>query len=168
MGNCTPILSLPESRRLDISARIDSNSTHAESGCIIWTGWLDRYGYGKFAMKINGARRHTGAHRAAWLAKMGDIPHGLQIDHLCRNTSCVNVSHMELVTSMENIRRQVASSKLSSYEGMKRGAKAKDTLCAVHGNSEIGIYKRGDGGTYRVCKPCKREYMRTYMRSYKK
>lgn len=168
MGNCTPILSLPENRRLDISVRIDSNSIHTDSGCIAWTGPMDRNGYGKFTAKIKGARRHTGAHRAAWLAKMGDIPRGLQIDHLCMNTSCVNTSHMELVTSKENIRRQVASSKLSSYEGMTRGAKPKEILCDLHGNSEIGIYQRGDGGTYRVCKACKRDYMRTYMRSYKK
>jgi hypothetical protein len=36
---------------------------------------------------------------------VGPIPSGMQIDHLCRNTLCVNPDHMEVVTNAENGRR---------------------------------------------------------------
>lgn len=35
----------------------------------------------------------------------GPIPAGLEIDHLCFNTRCVNVDHLEAVTHLENIHR---------------------------------------------------------------
>jgi len=35
----------------------------------------------------------------------GKIPRGLVIDHLCKNTLCLNPDHLEAVTIKENIRR---------------------------------------------------------------
>jgi HNH endonuclease len=39
---------------------------------------------------------------------VGPVPKGLTIDHLCRNTSCVNPAHMEVVTRAENNQRRHA------------------------------------------------------------
>lgn len=36
---------------------------------------------------------------------VGPIPVGMTIDHLCKNTLCVNPEHLEVVTMGENIRR---------------------------------------------------------------
>lgn len=36
----------------------------------------------------------------------GEIPAGLQVDHLCRNKLCVKVEHMELVSQLVNLRRR--------------------------------------------------------------
>jgi hypothetical protein len=36
---------------------------------------------------------------------VGPIPRGLVIDHLCRNTICVNPDHMQVVTVRENTLR---------------------------------------------------------------
>jgi hypothetical protein len=36
---------------------------------------------------------------------VGEIPEGLELDHLCRNTLCVNPDHLEPVTHAENIQR---------------------------------------------------------------
>lgn len=74
--------------------------------CINWTGQKDNLGYGK--IRLSG--RDFRAHRVAWIMHHGLIPHGLVIDHLCRNTSCVNVDHMEVVT-VEYMRRQYAKGK---------------------------------------------------------
>jgi hypothetical protein len=35
-----------------------------------------------------------------------EIPEGHEVDHLCRNPSCINPGHFELVTKNENIRRK--------------------------------------------------------------
>lgn len=48
------------------------------------------------------------AHRIAWELTNGEIPKGLQIDHLCMNKPCVNPEHMELVTNRENKLRWAA------------------------------------------------------------
>ncbi len=45
------------------------------------------------------------AHRVAHSLAIGPIPKGMEIDHLCRVTLCVNPSHLEAVTHRENVRR---------------------------------------------------------------
>lgn len=74
-------------------------------GCWNFTGCLTDDGYGKFGV----GRRVLRAHRVAYQLMVGEIPLGLDIDHLCRNTRCINPAHMEPVTRRENIRRRTAA-----------------------------------------------------------
>jgi hypothetical protein len=48
------------------------------------------------------------AHRVSYETTIGPVPVGLQLDHLCRNTLCVNPAHLEPVTAAENVRRAAA------------------------------------------------------------
>lgn len=72
--------------------------------CWDWTGPLSSSGYGVIA---SGGRRSPllRTHRVAYELMVGEIPEGLQIDHLCRNRICCNPYHMEPVTQAENLRR---------------------------------------------------------------
>lgn len=45
------------------------------------------------------------AHRIFYKHHVGDIPEGLELDHLCRIMSCVNPAHLEPVTHKENVIR---------------------------------------------------------------
>lgn len=67
--------------------------------CIVWIGGLTSNGYGKFKYK----KRDYRAHRVAWELENGQIPPTLVIDHLCRNSICVNPAHLRAVTQRENI-----------------------------------------------------------------
>ena len=69
--------------------------------CWIWTASKDQNGYGMF----KSARVMVRSHRWAYEEQFGQIPEGLVLDHLCRNTSCVNPAHLEVVTNDENLER---------------------------------------------------------------
>lgn len=71
-----------------------------EDECWPWLACKNK-GYGRF-MLHGKARR---AHRVSYELFAAPIPPGLVIDHLCRNRSCCNPKHMEIVTSHENTLR---------------------------------------------------------------
>jgi hypothetical protein len=69
--------------------------------CWEWTAATNGCGYGWFRFEGRGRL----AHRLAWEILVGPIPEGYDIDHLCRNTLCVNPDHLEPVTRSENLKR---------------------------------------------------------------
>lgn len=72
-------------------------------GCWEWQGFRNELGYG---IAFVGKKRRR-AHRVVYELLVGPIPDGLVLDHLYRNTPCVNPAHLEPVTQRENIRRAV-------------------------------------------------------------
>lgn len=73
-------------------------------GCWNWTGATQAGGYGRF-MVSSRPNVLVLAHRFAYEQACGPIADDLTIDHLCRNTSCVNPEHLEPVTREENALR---------------------------------------------------------------
>src|SRR5258706_12037463 len=69
--------------------------------CWAWTAGTV-CGYGSFSVP---GPRTVRAHRWIYEQVNGPIPDGLQIDHLCRNSLCVNPTHLEAVTGKENAQR---------------------------------------------------------------
>jgi len=72
---------------------------NASNGCWLWTGFVEKFGYGRFYV-IDGKKL---AHRFSWeLFNETCIPKGLVIDHICRNPLCVNPQHLRVVTQAFN------------------------------------------------------------------
>lgn len=65
--------------------------------CLIWNG-PTRNGYG-----IDHLQRRM--HRVRWEERFGQIPEGVEPDHLCQVKRCANIDHLELVTHTVNVRR---------------------------------------------------------------
>lgn len=84
-----------------ILARVEKRVAGHTSPCWLWQGRLTESGYARFSLKD----RETRVHRASYEAFVGPIPPELVIDHLCRNRSCVNPTHLEPVSTRENVRR---------------------------------------------------------------
>lgn len=79
--------------------------------CWIWTASKEKRGYGIWSPHCS--MKTTNAHRYAYTMANGAIPPGLQIDHLCRNHSCVRPSHLEAVTCRTNVLRGIGSAALN-------------------------------------------------------
>lgn len=73
------------------------------SGCWNWTAFKDPKGYGRFQYGTADARL---AYNVSYGLFIGNVPDELQLDHLCRNTSCVNPWHLEPVTGTVNQERR--------------------------------------------------------------
>jgi len=69
-----------------------------EGDCHLWTGHLDKDGYGSFYFR----RKNRRAHRVGWYLTHGEIPKGMFVNHKCGNRHCVNAQHLELLTPREN------------------------------------------------------------------
>lgn len=113
--------------------------------CWLWSGGTHPNGYGYF----DGGY----AHRWAYENAVGEIPPGLEIDHLCRTRNCVNPSHLELVTHAENQRRR---------KGFKTGPYNVGTHCkSGHERSPENTRIRPSDGA-RECIPCRRAAVARY------
>jgi hypothetical protein len=84
-----------------------------QEDCWPWTGAKDRDGYGK----VGTEGRIVLAHRFSYEKLVGPIPHGLELDHLCRNPSCVNPRHLEPVTHKTNMSRGMHATKTRCKNG---------------------------------------------------
>lgn len=132
--------------------------------CWQWLGKLCN-GYGRI--------RHLGspdyAHRMSYRLHKGDIPAGLEIDHICRNRGCVNPDHLEAVPHRVNALRgegyyakQAQRAELTlppvrvrklPRDVCKRG----HSLSTESGNLYTYRNKYGAG---RACRACQRELRR--------
>lgn len=81
-----------------MEARFWSNVNRTDD-CWLWTGELNKQGYGRFWHDY----RKDQAHRYAYELLVGPIPEGLQLDH--RHTcpkNCVNPEHLRPATPKQN------------------------------------------------------------------
>lgn len=115
--------------------------------CWVWTGYTNADGYGKLC---RGTTTYA-AHRVAYFGMVGEIPNGLELDHLCRNRACVNPDHLEPVTHHVNVMR-----------GSGLAAKhARRTSCSEgHELTPENTYipPRGDGRYCRTCRADRRHH----------
>jgi hypothetical protein len=117
---------------------------HHPAGCWEWTGSKSRYG--SFSYKTStGKGISRSSHRIAYWLLIGPIPNGLVLDHLCRNTFCVNPDHLEPVTNAVNVMR-----------GYSPGAMNKIKTHCKNGHEftpeNIYTYPNKPGRQCRICK----------------
>lgn len=119
-------------------------------GYWLWIGALSPsasglHPYGVFS--VDGKLRM--AHRVSYEMANGKIPDGLQLDHLCRMTLCVNPSHLEPVTPKENIRRG------KTAEAARLTQLSKTHCPQGHPYSGENLYLKPNGR--RECRQCVRD-----------
>jgi len=117
--------------------------------CWVWIGGRAKQEYGEFYI---GNKKSVRAHRFSYELHKEKIPEGMQIDHLCKKTFCVNPNHLEVVTAKENNRRSGApSAKFKIRTHCQKG----------HEFTKENTYIRS-GGHGRLCRIC--DKIRTRLR----
>lgn len=129
-------------------SRVEITST-----CWNWTGPTRSKTSPYGSIRLNGKNKL--AHRHAYEMLIGPIDSNLTVDHLCKNTKCVNPAHMELVSLSENARRSGAI--------LKASAKAAENQLAR--NFCINGHEFTKENTYltsrqRHCKQCRQDAQR--------
>lgn len=120
--------------------------TRKTRGCWHWKGHLGAGGYGGFRFR-GGTWK---AHRASYTMFVGEIPSGLELDHLCRVRSCVNPRHLEAVTKRENM--------LRGESPPAKNARKKKCFCG----NKYSMTRKG-----RKCLRCTREHNRIDVRNHR-
>ncbi|KAI8494528.1 hypothetical protein Bbelb_277540 [Branchiostoma belcheri] len=77
-----------------IKQKLLKKSAVAESGCVLWTGYVERDGYGTTKVKshFDGRRFTLTVHR-------------MHVSHICHQKLCLNVSHLSYEPPAVNLQR---------------------------------------------------------------
>jgi hypothetical protein len=75
------------------------------SGCLISRYSVGSHGYAQIGWWADGKSHMVLAHRAAWIAQLGEITAGMTLDHTCKKKKCIEVDHLRELTNYENARR---------------------------------------------------------------
>ena len=137
----------PDELRARFYSRIKKTDT-----CWLWVGSLSEKGYGIFYHNY----KTTRAHRMSLELSGSTIPHGMQIDHLCRVRNCVNPSHLQIVDAKTNVRRGVG---VTAINAMKTACDSGHRLSAENTYIDKTSYK-----TSRLCRACRAEAQKRYMK----
>lgn len=116
--------------------RVEIVSTGYVTPCWLWQRAIEERGYARAAVP-GFSKRMVHVHRASVEIFKGPIPEGFEVDHLCRNTSCVNPSHLESVTPEENRKRQIAVCREEAAARNSRGSGGASSGRLYHTNDVI-------------------------------
>lgn len=72
-----------------------------ETDCWVWPYTVNGNGYGS----IGKNKKVVDAHKFIYELLVRSVPANCELDHLCKNTMCVNPTHLEPVSHAENCRR---------------------------------------------------------------
>ena len=121
------------------------NKVIKTESCWLWRGAKNKRGYGHFSIgsRKDETRKTVLAHRFSYELFKDRLDPSLVIDHLCKNTSCVNPKHLDQVKHKVNMERASPANKTHCKMGHPRTEK----------NTKIQNKKNGD--TLKSCRICR-------------
>jgi len=132
-------------RNLDITDLLERfwDKVEITPNCWNWKGYIGNNGYGMFRTGLNKVM----SHRFIYEIMTEHIIDSLDLDHLCRNRSCVNPNHLQQVTRRENC--------LRGLTGKHDNHKHKSFCPQGHPYSGKNLYVDNLGRV--VCRECRKQ-----------
>lgn len=127
---------------VDLETKLFKKIDKQSNGCWIWIGSIFNKGlksYGQIRLGRKENSKCQRAHRVTYEHFIGKIPDGLELDHLCKNTLCVNPKHLEPVTHAENMKRGYWNNKTRCIHGHEY---KNNTYINVRGHRECKICRK--------------------------
>jgi hypothetical protein len=129
----------------DIERFMKFVSPEALTGCWLWFGASDKYGYGRFGLGLDIVK----AHRFSVAVLAGKEISGLLVCHHCDNPACVRPDHLFTGTAQDNTD--------DMFKKGRNPPRTKEVCIRGHRLSETQvIYESG----YRQCRLCNNERAR--------
>lgn len=138
--------------RINFLGPVPSHAPHLGS-CWVWTGGLSKAGYATLLGEES--RKSELAHRVSYELHFGGIPDGLVLDHMCRNRSCCNPTHLRAVTHRDNI---LCGTGASARQAVKTHCSKGHAFSAE--NTVMGRPTKMNPYGFRKCRECIREHGR--------
>lgn len=88
-----------------------------KNGCILWMGWKNDDGYGKFSV----GKKYKFAHRMAYELFLKPVPSGKKVLHTCDVRACCNVEHLYIGSQFDNMRDCSQRKRFNDRTGTKNG-----------------------------------------------
>lgn len=120
------------------------------TGCHVWTGLRDKYGYG--VVTIDGVQRR--AHRVSYQLNVGSVAKGLHVMHRCDNPACVNPDHLRVGTALDNARDRNAKGRQAKGERIHSAKLSADDVADIRASrdSVLDIAERYGVGRSQISK----------------
>jgi hypothetical protein len=137
---------------IDPLTRVLTNSKITDKGCWEYLGSHNGKGggYCQFSVK----NKHLYVHRFMYEYYYNSLDSSLVIDHLCRNSRCVNPLHLEETTQKTNCRRGLVGINMSSKTHCPKGH--------PYNLENTHYIKNSNGNLARQCKTCNRINQKNY------
>lgn len=122
----------------------------SESGCWVWTGSINNYGYGE----LTSHKKRYAAHRVSYSLYKGDIPDGLLVCHTCDNPCCVNPNHLFLGTPKQN-QQDMKRKRRSTIGNTNPQAKlTEDDVATIRKLHRNGLMQKDIAEKFAVTRSC--------------
>lgn len=97
----------------ELRQRFYSKAIESPSGCLLWQAAIQRNGYGAFRI----GERKIDAHVVAWRIENSGVavPVGKMVIHTCDVRSCVNLQHLIVGTTSDNMRHALRDGRGSDF-----------------------------------------------------
>ena len=141
-----------------VLSRIEKTTT----GCHEYTGYRNEHGYGVVQTGGNQTSKTMLAHRVVWADKYGEIPSGIVIRHRCDNPACVNVSHLEQGTAVDNMRDRCERGRTLQGANTARSKLSTEQVHEIRQLCAQGVTHREISSRYRISTT-----QVSYIRNYK-
>ncbi len=99
-----------------VTQNIEVRATGYATECWLWTGSVDKDGYGRVRIQSVFIK----IHRLIWLCRFGMIPDDLVVCHDCDQPGCCRPEHLKLGTSPDNIKERTRKGRTA--RGANQGA----------------------------------------------